>query len=449
MNSNENTEKIDNYFYVDKNILKTDKNIRKQIVEHVKKFLDIQIVSFNIILNKIDEEMYETIEKILIFLNEIDMELFSSLIFLGLCKYYKLNKNKIPISEFKKWLKTQSYIIKYVDYIPFIFPLDCENIVGLRWVGNSCYLDSVLTCLFAVPNKDIIDNILLKDLDTLKDEKFLDIKCSDDIDIDIKYKKDIQTSLNDIVISMRGFKYVKNCSQLRKMLSKCPVSQKFHRTGTQDAGEFLQYIFGLFNVNIANSITKTYGSNNKIDWTQTSELEYITRPIISITPLLLKEMKDNNSIYNITHSIKTIEITEFDNDNLFKPKIDGITYEYTFKKQEIFMEKESPFIIFYLNRLYSGLIFNKNKNKRLKTLENTSQIINVKIEAPEKFENFELFGIVIHKNNHYTCTFKCKKDWFYYDDTSLPIQQIGSYKKMLKIKPNPLKRGTLYFYKKL
>ena len=126
-----------------------------------------------------------------------------------------------------------------------------------------------------------------------------------------------------------------------------------------------------------------------------------------------------------------------------------MTYEYTFKKQEIFMEKESPFIIFYLNRLYSGLIFNKNKNKRLKTLENTSQIINVKIEAPEKFENFELFGIVIHKNNHYTCTFKCKKDWFYYDDTSLPIQKIGSYKKMLKIKPNPLKRGTLYFYKKL
>ena len=418
---------------------------RKEYIDYIKDILGIQIVGNEIKLTKLNKNVYEKIEQILIYLNKINMEMLSALIFLELCKYYKKNTHKISISQFKKWVATQGYLKEYLDYIPLLYPkYPVNKITGLNWTGNSCYLDSVLMCLFAVPNKDIIDNILLKDLDKIREEKNLEIKCSDDIDTDIQYKKNIQKALTDIAISMRGIddsKLVKTCSNLRQMMSKCPSAEQFHKKDTKDAGEFLQYIFGIFNVSTTSSRI-TYGSNDVENWDKQDKIiDNKASPIVTIEALVLKEKKDNKIIYDITESINTTIVTELDDENLFK--------NYKYKKEENSFILESPFIIFYLNRTIGDYVY-----KNGKFIGTKQTIVYSTIKAPEYFENnnsvFELFGIVIHNKNHYTCTFKEDNNWYYYDDIqSSSVKKIGNYEKMLKIQPNPLTNGNLFFYKKI
>ena len=71
------------------------------------------------------------------------------------------------------------------------------------------------------------------------------------------------------------------------MLESCPHSEKFHLEKTADAGEFLSFIFGLFNIPFATTKTITYGTNSSEKIVPHDEL------------IVTSEINDNN-IYFIT-----------------------------------------------------------------------------------------------------------------------------------------------------
>ena len=338
----------------------------------------------------------------------------------------------------------------------------CRNIKGLNYTGNSCYMDSALLCIFAIPNKTITDNILNKDLTMLKTlDRRLWSNCHNNIDTDIKRRQDIQKTLNKITRSMRGLNDVKKCTMLRSLIKKCPGSQPFHGTDTQDSGEFLAYLFNLFQVDVAKTSRKSYGSNDlgkDPNWVLVGEQnDNYASPIIDVVSTTIKNLKKD---YNITKFVKQKQDSILDESDLWIPDKEKPDITYS-RRKEVIKMKESPIVIFNLIRTYGKVIFSKPKTKKEKK-EGKGKFKGIRkrntwkrISAPEemilKDKKLNLTAIVVHTGGaHYVANFKCQGEWFWYDDnpgsSAHVIKHIGSYTNMLKTSPNPLTHGTIFFY---
>jgi ubiquitin C-terminal hydrolase len=397
---------------------------------------------------------YNVITQIMNFLVDVDMEYLSAIFFLAMCKAIKSDNYMYKVIDnkyIKDWIKTQPYLKDYKTPTKFLKKNECD-ITGLDYNGNSCYMDSALVCTFAIPNKTITDNILNKNLDILKDTTRLFSVCNKNLKDDIKIRKDIQKALNDITNSIRlGDKKIKNCSNLRSIIKKCPGSQPFHGTTTQDSGEFLTYLFNMFQVDVASTSRKTYGSNDlgmSPEWKLfTKQIDNKASPILDVVSTALLRVKDD---YDITDFIKQTEYSNLDESNRWMPDKNNPGTAYTLKK-EVYKLKSSPIVIFNLTRKYGSPVYDKKgKFKSIKTLN-----VWKKVTAPEKFnlndKTLYLTGIVVHTGGaHYIANFKCNGEWYWYDDNPNSSKHIinhtGSYEKMLKTKPSPLSHGTLFFY---
>jgi uncharacterized UBP type Zn finger protein len=314
------------------------------------------------------------------------------------------------------------------------------DFTGLKYTGNSCYQDSVLLSLFAIPNKFIESNILEKDLNKIKESQ-KEIICSNDTKEDIKSKEEIQKELNKITNSIRNKgEKVEYCSMLRSLIKKCPSTsgQKFYETGTQDAGEFIQYLFSIFNVEGMSKSTKTILSNNldenineDSDNTVLSSYRmFNTSPIILIPSQKIIDSK-------ITYYLDQYEDAMFDEKNLYRHS-DGKSYK---RRIEITNVNNTDYLIFYAQRL--------SLRESSSVKRNYNKIIPDETITLENNKKLSLHAIVVHKSLHYTCYIKCKNYWFYYNDKSNKIDYVGSYKDMIENKDNrtdPCKEGTLYFY---
>lgn len=444
---------------------------------------------------------YKRLTRIMDFLVIINMEFLSAVIFLALCKSIKSNnmllKKVLENKSLKRWMITQNILVPYVqDYdvknlsktIVYSDDSDDEgdwgewvevtgtdsdeeikqnddnskicHVTGLNYTGNSCYMDSVLLCTFAIPNTVITDNILKKDLKILKNKPRWS-RCDEDIDTDIKKRQNIQVELNNITDSMRNGNTTKKCSNLRSLIRKCPGSQEFHGTETQDSGEFLSYLFGLFQVNVAKKHRRSYGSNSlkqNPDWTLVrSYADNTTSPIIDVTSTRLQLVNEN---YDITKFVKQTDDALLPESETWIPDRSNPKIKYS-RRKEVYRMKESPIVIFNLFRTYGEVVFKKPHTKEEKK-EGRGPFKGIvkhnvwkKISAPEnmtlKGNDLQLSAIVVHTGGaHYVANFKCKGNWFWYDDNpggkKHIIKYTGSYENMLETSPNPLTNGTLFFY---
>jgi ubiquitin C-terminal hydrolase len=383
---------------------------------------------------------YKRLTRIMDFLVLINMEYLSALFFLSLCQAIKSNdmllKKVIENKSLKKWMSTQKYLISNVHTydVGKLSKTIKENentpcISGLNFNSNSCYMDSSLLCIFAIPNETINKQILQKDLDMLKNKKTLDIKCSSNINTDIKYRKNIQKALVGITESMRGLKNVKNCSNIRNLFKKCSGPQPFHKGGTQDAGEFLTYLFNIFQVENATEKKIFYGSNEK-EWTFIRKQKTKINPIITIGPYELSLLEG----LDITSVVNKEEVIEFSESNIWKSST-GITYKK--KREETTID--APLLIFKLERR-----------------TDPNEIMETQVFIPEtlilKKRTLHLSSMVVHDGGaHYTANIKCGGNWWFYDDNPSGNQHkmiyLGSYEKMMyNVYNEPHTLGTLFFY---
>jgi ubiquitin C-terminal hydrolase len=451
---------------------------------------------------------YKRLTRIMEFLVIINMEFLSAVVFLALCKSIKsdsaLLKKVLENKSLKRWMITQNILVPYVegydvknlstnitysddddiwgysdnegdweevtgsesntkdikqnnDYL-----IQCP-ITGLNYTGNSCYMDSTLLCIFAIPNTVIIDNILKKDLNMLKNKPRWSI-CDSNIDTDIKKRQNIQDELNNITNSMRNGDTTNKCSNLRGLIKKCPALQEFHGTETQDAGEFLSYLFNLFQVDVARTHRKSYGSNSlepKPKWTLVrSYPDNDASPIIDVTSIRLKLVNDN---YDITKFVKQRDDALLPPSETWIPNKKNPNVKYS-RRKEVYIMKESPIIIFNLFRTYGEVVFKKPRTKKEKK-DGKGQFKGIvnhnvwkQISAPETMTlnetGLNLSAIVVHTGGaHYVANIKCNGNWFWYDDNpggkKHIIKYTGSYENMLETIPNPLTNGTLFFYTKI
>jgi ubiquitin C-terminal hydrolase len=291
------------------------------------------------------------------------------------------------------------------------FTKSIKKIKGFSWIGNSCYIDSVLMCLLLNKNKIISQHILKKKIELSETGSTI---CNEDPMENFKIKNEIQKMLVKITLSIRGKNDIKNCSNFRKLLKNCSNENLFHLEGIQDAADFLNYILGIFPIDVATeeSITTENSPGFEESVRQTS------RPHSVIIPAFLNVMDKNKDISQFLIEEDTQTFERKDNKH---------SIEVTRQTKKMYT---SPLIIFNINR----------------KLDDT--ILHTKVIAPPIIlSNLNLIGIVVHLGIHYTSYVIYKKNWYYYDDTKEERWiHVGSYEDMIQSQPNPLTHGTLFFY---
>ena len=316
------------------------------------------------------------------------------------------------------------------------------SITGLIYTGNSCYQDTILISLLAIPNKFIDREIVNKDVDKISSDEKREIKCSDsNIKNDKIRRSRIKKEIIKIMNSMRNKgEKVETCSMLRQYIKDCPSlgRQEFHETGPQDAGEFLLYLFSLFNIE---KTTRRYIQNiatndltNKVSelesYIVSSDREELVSPIVSIHS---NSLIDTNIDYYLN----------FEDDTIFGKNDTYVASDNNKYKRKIMYDsiKDSDYLIFKIERLIEN-----NIRKYNRIVPNESIILQ---------SNRELYlhSIIVHKSTHYTCYIKCDNSWFYYNDVGNTFEYIGSYKDMIenkktsdKIRPDACTMSTLCFY---
>lgn len=256
------------------------------------------------------------------------------------------------------------------------------NISLLKYINNSCYLDSVLMCILYNPSKVLYDCIFQKNLDNKID----------------RYLRDELYNLSKY-ISQSG-KTV-NIERLRLILSKIKNGYTFHTSKMQDASEFLYFLFDIFDFRTVNMETIIYFSN-KIDspptkGVKTTHASKKISPIVKIDVFKLLEKRE----------ICLDDYTFIRSDDILdKPyTIKGKNYT---KKILIDRILSSEYLVFYVDRLYKNRYIDKEVNFSL------------------NIQKLQLKGIVLYRNYHYTAVLNIDNHWYYYDDTKSRLKKIDN-----------------------
>lgn len=311
------------------------------------------------------------------------------------------------------------------------------SIRSLKWIGNSCYLDSVLHSLFC--NSSWFTTQLLKE-DLNNDTR--NGLCNTDLDKSIRRRTRIQNEMRKIASTIQGTSTdpVHNVVQLRELFRRCPTrsadKENFWSTDLKDAIEVLGYMLYLFPVSSTTlTETITYGTNNvndeygDIELTQESVVKDTNASVLrAVNSFTLESMPSGVSLASLLEVVDDSGELDYNEsrDDRYKPD-SGNVYLRRIQVQEII---STPILIIGLNRVNQGeeLI---DKKVKVSSSINIGEVI------------YDLQSVVVYRPIHYVCYFTCKGNWYLYDDTE--------NRRITRIN-NPIKdeevttRGVIYVY---
>lgn len=449
---------------------KKDPQLRKKVILATIRMLNLYGYDENIEpieskkqLGLYSEHNYPRITRIMKFLHLIDLPLASMYFFIAICDALNRDKNLvkkvIKNGSLSDWIDTQPFLKKYKDrsmdkfmkifrqrFKSEIDKTELEKacsmeIRGLDYISNSCYQDSTLLCLLGISNQFITTQILEKNLSESS------YQCEDKNETEsLKRRKNVQVQIKYITESMRGLNTINYCSGLRQALAKCPGTQEFHLGGTQSAGEFLQHLFNIFQVNGMSATEIRSYSNDKINWFH-ENIKHLDSnqgsPILHIHPITIKSIPENTFLHRFISYTST---STLDDNNLWYPdKKNKPNEHYKYRKLKNVIN-DTPYLVIYLQRLHAKDIFG------LETEFLDKQIIPNETLTINK-KRLYLTGIVVHdRYAHYMAYFKCSDKWFFYNDEpgrleGHTITYVGDYQNLLNVdRYNPLVYGVLFFY---
>ena len=416
----------------DISLFQTDRQLRKNILRAVKRMLlfygyiavrdDVKSVKplkrfeNGVLVGLYSSQNYRRLTQMKRFLTLVDLEIAWQYVLLSVC--HAMHSSP---ALYRK-IQDSDEFIQWIDTCP---------ITGLTYTGNSCYQDSILLALLALPNRFIDRNILYVDTSSIKSETVCDERV----------REEIRDELVRITDAIRGEKRGETCSRLRTLLERCKhSSEAFHSTGQQDAGEFLLYLFSIFGVNGLFVRRQTFVSNSLAelpeDLVKVTDVSFETSPVVVVS----SDVLEGKQQVSLADFLQQQEDSVFDEKNLFRGP-NNVTYR---RRQELYGVVKGEFLVFYVQRLFLG--------RRVYT----------EVVCPERVFGLELYAIVVHERAHYTCYIKCSKKWFYYNDLSDEIKGIGTYNDMFAQRdaaedvasareppkyPDVKTTGVLYFYR--
>jgi uncharacterized UBP type Zn finger protein len=323
---------------------------------------------------------------------------------------------------------------------PFKNKLVCEKLNSIIWKGNSCYLNSVLYSLLAIPN-NFIDELLSYDI---KQRPGVDNKIED-----VKVRQEIQQELmllkNYIRCFIPGIKLRYNSNNLRNIFKKLEINNpesKWWDGKPKDSGEFLIFLMDLFQSKTNTSFMEQSGYHMESGVKVKDDVIIDTKKSVVV------------SVENEQLNKREIKITKFLNQT-FKHKWeapsrvgapldpwiskDGKQYTVRIQEKKII---DSKYIIFNIMRKYISV-----EAGRLIKRINKSKIIPGKSFTIESGKIFFLSSIVVYVSKcHYVCYYVCDSVWYLHDDTETKIKKIGDYTDLLNEDVDVQRNGVLYFY---
>lgn len=312
--------------------------------------------------------------------------------------------NEVPLKTALKLIADREAISQLPSVIPF---------KGLMNVGSSCYMDSVLFSLLYTDNPVIQKQILEKPVSggVLA----------------------LQQELIEIKRSIQGSGEVETCRNLRALLKDIPGGAIFSRPREQDAGEFLQFLANIFQLQGATVQRNVYGTNDTGEnppLTITSSFTDNKASLVDfVDSFVLNEVPPGYMLSNFL--IKRSDA--YPDDPL---RGDGQTFKRKITREEVISVPD--FYAFYVQRA-----------------DPVTNLVLTKPVVPDEeiqFKNkaLRLYSVVIHvgdiDSGHYLVYFKYNDRWWVYNDVSHRVRPIGAFENMLGWEPNPTSRGVLYFY---
>lgn len=305
---------------------------------------------------------------------------------------------------------------------------NCHELKGLINIDDSCYLDSVLFALLAIPNKFINKHILFKKINDQKYYSFLTL---------------LQRYLIYLTEEIRIKKSLQVCTPFRKIIKNYQMKgmPNFSLPGQQEAGEFLIYFLTLFNSqNLATVKHTTYATNSISKKVKHKNLIVTNTHIDTQASIIIfvdsfQLLNKEKMVNHIFHFLKQKDDSGvLDSLNMFKYN----NQKYVRKISEIQII-DAPQIIVWCQRV----------NPITNSILRTKIVPNRKITLGNS-KKLKLYAIILHlgnvSNGHYITYFRNKKSWYLYDDISRNVSFIGNYTQLLQLNPNVFSHSVLFFY---
>ena len=319
---------------------------------------------------------------------------------------YKLEDDSWQQVMSKKYRKLFFYNIT-TGKSQWKIPLQNNNCnKSLEWVGNSCYMDSILQSIFGPNNNILKKEILYVNLNSDTRENLCEIKNR----VQIQQKLiDINNTIQNISIEKDEVKNVKN---LRKELKNCPreEDEQFFGTKMRDSGDFLAYLLSMFPISeTATSKITNFATNSEKEYPSKNEL-VLSSVIKDKKASIIVHINCSDLVVENKYPIKDFlyileDSKKLDKDNYYIPSEgEGKGKEYNRKITRIDII-DSPVIIFSATRASPSGDYSKTKLIPSDQIELISG------------KTLYLSAITVYDQNHYYCYFKCNNKWFLYDDT--------------------------------
>jgi len=318
------------------------------------------------------------------------------------------------------------------------------GLVGPQQLGATCYMDSVLMALLAVPNAYIETHIINR------------LTCP------------LATSARILASKIRagtGGCEAVDCSDFQSVLREHSCLERNYGLGNEsfgspyaqrDAGEFMSFLANFFDLNTSHTITETLYTNEVCIphanvWCQNDK--YVSRTVdrkgsvIQYIPSEIVQTLDKNTPFGcqISNLLTThLDSGAFDISDYPRSPFDGCLYKRRISRTTVVW---SPYLIFYADRVVNDGF------GRGKYLQNAIYPES-RILVGSYF--LELSAIVVHKGNshggHYILIFRNQTKWYFYDDQCNIVSLVGAgtFEDILDLKCthgfNVRENGILYYY---
>lgn len=299
----------------------------------------------------------------------------------------------------------------------------------LENINNSCYMDSVLMIILGNSDNEIFNEII-------SSNKSLECK---------ENHKNIQKEINKIINFINDNKKSSyNVEKLRKLFKECNERYNFKNNfgefDQQDSEQFLRFLLQVTSKNFKESL-------------KIKKSSYYIRNMPKATII-------NNDLKKISTKIEKnsliVDLKLDDNENgLVDMNKYNFIIDYPFEIELPQNEEDiTQDMLDYTHRVQTSKIIKAEKGIVFQNLsEEKDNIIPSEIFTLRNGKTFKLYGIVYFtgtdNHGHYICVFEKDNVWYYNDDTSDKIENIGNfidlinYNKLNNIFP------YLFFYKNL